>query len=231
MMLSRVYPALEMMFRRFAPFALLIMIVATGWAATASEKSRLGKGVYISEPLVLHQEYELASIHGELSCRACHDGEDGQTLGADCFGCHEDDRPALGKPNCLWCHIQTAIHCTTNQPNDPEAVCGSCHVSHYVPDHFSPHCADCHTTISWSEIRVRPFVETSNCQACHETHKPASHYLDTHCSLCHQDKPWESASFNHVGFTQCESCHEKPSQHRSGACMFCHDTVDWGHAS
>ncbi|MGA7279349.1 MAG: cytochrome c, partial [Desulfocapsaceae bacterium] len=35
----------------------------------------------------------------------------------------------------------------------------------------------------------------------------------------------------HNGMKDCAICHVRPSEHRQGKCVFCHDTVDWGHAS
>ncbi len=48
-------------------------------------------------------------------------------------------------------------------------------------------------------------------------------------------KLWEvqkdNEIFTHHGLDACENCHDRPRDHRQGKCKFCHDTVDWGHAS
>jgi hypothetical protein len=41
----------------------------------------------------------------------------------------------------------------------------------------------------------------------------------------------ESGVAYHNGMKDCAICHVRPSEHRQGKCVFCHDTVDWGHAS
>jgi mono/diheme cytochrome c family protein len=35
----------------------------------------------------------------------------------------------------------------------------------------------------------------------------------------------------HSGMTDCAICHRRPADHRQGKCVFCHDTVEWAHAS
>lgn len=41
----------------------------------------------------------------------------------------------------------------------------------------------------------------------------------------------DSGTAHHNGLKDCAICHVRPVEHRQGKCEFCHDTVDWGHAS
>lgn len=147
-----------------------------------------------------------------------------------CSVCHEKDIP-IKKDPCTFCHsVDTEL-----THSGPVSVAGKpclcCHEKHFQPAHPQKHCSHCHTPFSWRDKAVG-YSTALQCSTCHEKEKrPHSHYRIPDCLLCHAGKKWDEIDFDHAGFSQCHTCHKRPTRHRTGKCIFCHDTVDWNSAS
>lgn len=146
-----------------------------------------------------------------------------------CIRCHQEDIPRLSV-GCHHCHPKHTVLEGVQISSSEGTDCLSCHGSHQQPLHFGRHCGNCHQTESW-QVSLQPGPEQMNCFQCHEPDSPYRHYGALNCLLCHSRSSWEQAEFEHTGIIACSRCHVRPARHRQGKCQFCHDTIDWGHAS
>jgi len=171
-----------------------------------------------------HSVYPLTGEHAELNCEACHEEGQYADTPTGCGDCHEI-------------------------PFD-----------YYYADHFAGDCDECHVTDNWTPFQFE-HVDVVECQSCHEDQAPADHYVRSPqywwlvaqfsdsgvhpfggyasaalqtdaCASCHPStSDWEDATFDHFGFTDCESCHqgEAPDDHAvyKGTCVECHNTGTW----
>jgi hypothetical protein len=84
-------------------------------------------------------------------------------------------------------------------------------------------------------LAQHPSSETEDkmvsCRPCHKEDAPGKHFPSFDCQLCHVPTHWLMIEFDHQNHNDCTTCHKPPVKHRTGPCIFCHDTVDWGHAS
>lgn len=177
-----------------------------------------------------HDTTFIGNHHLPLSCEECHLGEL-SPYHLKCEQCHAR-KPSKRGVMCLRCHQK---HDTRKMipmkvaPGEVLSGCRRCHKAHQVPNHYGPHCGVCHTPNRWA-VSGPLQQEVLICSTCHGKDEPYRHYLTNNCLLCHPFS-WENTIFDHRGFETCEKCHERPKKHRPGRCTFCHDTVDWGHAS
>lgn len=147
-----------------------------------------------------------------------------------CLTCHSPSATNSTRPGCADCHAETnqskRIEPALRYQQDQRADLKG----HRRPVHFGPHCFSCHRLHTW-DISGSVTLQQWLCSTCHAEEEPYTHYLQDDCLLCHAGTKWEEVRFSHDGFPTCESCHLRPEKHRPGRCEFCHDTVDWGHAS
>ncbi len=89
--------------------------------------------------------------------------------------------------------------------------------------HAQISCEQCHISGQFSGT-------SSQCEACHASVKPVSHYAGD-CAACHTSVSWKDINFDHTlaGATNCQSCHaaDKPANHFQGQCSACHTTRVW----
>jgi hypothetical protein len=106
-------------------------------------------------------------------------------------------------------------------PIPPEATAGPHSFFPLTGRHAAIACGDCHVN---GVYRGTP----RDCESCHAAVKPANHYPGA-CSNCHNTSDWQSAVFDHTGFTDCAACHlkDKPANHFEGQCSTCHNTRAW----
>lgn len=147
----------------------------------------------------------------------------GAHVGAQCEGCHTDERIGPVSSQCESCHLQ-------DKP-DP---------------HYDGSCKDCHDPTSWSNFSHRFFpLENGHdlscgdcheqepyealdptCESCHE--RPADH-ADGACDGCHTPTDWEGTidhdSFfptPHRGVSECIACHTT-GDYSTFECIECHE--------
>src|SRR5579883_1592106 len=79
-------------------------------------------------------------------------------------------------------------------------------------------CQNCHTTTSWSPLRLKPEFDHNT-----DTHYPLrGMHADLSCNSCHVSKIFTEAS------TQCASCHADFHKRQFGAqCDSCHTVNGW----
>ena len=177
---------------------------------------------FLSED-VDHDLYPLTGGHAEVECEACHP-----------TGEYSDTPTACGD-----CHPLP--------------------VDYVYPDHFEGSCEDCHDDVTWTPFEF-DHAGITDCQSCHQVDNPPEHYarpdnywsLRSHladdviyvqhpslpqisaldgCASCHPSTTdWNDSTFDHAGFSDCESCHleeDNPENHYEGPCASCHGTTDW----
>jgi hypothetical protein len=148
-----------------------------------------------------------------------------------CKGCH-----ALGvfegtPTECSFCHDGSGMRAESGKSFD--------HVQ------TSNRCEDCHTTVTWHQVRFDHIAVSGSCASCHngvQAEGKPSHHIRTNadCDSCHNTYVWDSVRFDHSGITAaCSSCHNgvtatgKPRDHiqTNAECDVCHSTRKWSPAS
>ena len=118
---------------------------------------------------------------------------------------------------CDRCHVAGVFKGTPRR-------CFSCHVrggmvastpkssNHIRTDNL---CSNCHTTQTWTTIRVDHASVLGTCSRCHNgsiaTGKNSSHIASSNsCETCHNTQRWSAARFDHSSITgTCFSCHNR----------------------
>jgi hypothetical protein len=169
------------------------------------------------EPDFDHTEsrFLLTGSHENVRCEACHI--------AGVF---------RGTPtDCAFCHDGTGMRAESGKPLD------------HVPT--SNRCEDCHTSVTWEQVRFDHAAVTGSCSSCHDGFvargKSNDHILtNADCNLCHIEVTWNAIRFDHSAVTgSCSSCHNdieatgKPNDHvvTSRECDTCHSRRAWRPAS
>lgn len=148
-----------------------------------------------------------------------------------CEGCHIDGVFRGTPTDCAFCHDGTGMRAESGKPLD--------HLQ------TSNRCADCHTTVTWEQVRFDHAAVTGSCMSCHNGFvargKPNDHiFTSADCNLCHIEVTWNAIRFDHSAVTgTCASCHNgseatgKPNDHvaTSRECDACHSTRAWRPAS
>jgi hypothetical protein len=157
----------------------------------------------------------LTGSHENVRCEACHI--------AGVF---------RGTPtDCAFCHDGTGMRAESGKPLD------------HVPT--SNRCEDCHTSVTWEQVRFDHAAVTGSCSSCHDGFvargKSNDHILtNADCNLCHIEVTWNAIRFDHSAVTgSCSSCHNdieatgKPNDHvvTSRECDTCHSRRAWRPAS
>jgi hypothetical protein len=174
-------------------------------------------GSRAQEPDFDHTEtrFLLTGSHENVRCEACHV--------AGVF---------RGTPtDCAFCHDGTGMRAESGKPLN------------HVPT--SNRCADCHTSVTWEQVRFDHAAVTGSCMSCHDGFvargKSNDHiFTSSDCNLCHIEVTWNAIRFDHSAVTgSCSSCHNdaeatgKPNDHvvTSRECDACHSTRAWRPAS
>lgn len=148
-----------------------------------------------------------------------------------CQGCHRDGIFAGTPVDCSFCHDGSGMRAESGKPLD------------HVPT--TKRCEDCHTSVTWTEIRFDHVSALGRCSACHNgsraSGKPIDHIItNAECDLCHNSVVWASVRFDHSAITSpCSTCHNgsdatgKPNDHivTNAECDLCHSTRRWSPAS
>jgi hypothetical protein len=165
------------------------------------------------EPDFDHTEtrFLLTGSHENVRCEACHI--------AGVF---------RGTPtDCAFCHDGTGMRAESGKPLD------------HVPT--SNRCEDCHTSVTWEQVRFDHAAVTGRCSSCHDgfvaSGKSNNHIVTSvECNVCHIEVAWNVIRFDHSAVTgSCSSCHNgieatgKPNDHvvTSRECDACHSTRAW----
>lgn len=144
-----------------------------------------------------------------------------------CEGCHGMGVFAGTPTDCSFCHDGSGMRAESGKPID------------HVPT--SNRCEDCHTSVTWLEVRFDHVAVSGRCVACHNgrqaTGKDLGHITtNADCDLCHNTIIWDVVRFDHSGITEpCSSCHNgmeasgKPNDHlmTTEECDLCHSTRAW----
>jgi len=157
----------------------------------------------------------LTGSHESLPCESCH--------GMGVFA---------GTPtDCSFCHDGSGMRAESGKPLD------------HVPT--TNRCEDCHTSVTWLQVRFDHVAASGRCISCHNGGRAAGKPLDhistnADCDACHSTLSWAGARFDHAGITQpCSTCHNgvdargKPGDHivTNSECDLCHSTRRWSPAS
>ncbi len=154
----------------------------------------------------------------------------GSHEGLRCEACHSEGIFRGTPTDCAFCHDATGMRAESGKPTD------------HVPT--SNRCADCHTTVTWEEVRFDHSAVSGSCSGCHNgvmaRGKPPDHIsTNADCGLCHIDVTWNAIRFDHSAVTgACSSCHNgvestgKPNDHvmTTAECDTCHSTRAWSPA-
>ena len=191
--------------------------------------------------------FALRGKHAKIDCSACHAAPvGGQTLPADCIGCHRGDdvhRGTMGR-ECASCHTETGWNDRVRFDHDmtrfplvglhASVACEECHVSrayrgtardclscHKAQDvhrgHLGPECAGCHNPNGWK------FWQFDHARATHFALEGAHGKLE--CASCHV-KPADEVKLP----TDCGGCHARDDAHDGGFgkdCSRCHTSISW----
>lgn len=186
-----------------------------------------------------HDFFPLTKGHEINSCAACHKGNVGQPVSAECFTCHQSDYNATSSPaHKSLGFATTCADCHTTDPGWKPADFKE-HDAFFFPVYSGSHkgewnkCTDCHR---------QPGSYTSfSCIDCHEHNKSEMDkkhreengysYNSLTCFACHPMGKGEG-SFNHNSTdfplkgahiqTSCTDCHTKGFAGTSMACGSCH---------
>lgn len=157
----------------------------------------------------------LTGSHEGVACESCH------TMGV-----------FRGTPtDCSFCHDGSGMRAESGKPLN------------HIPS--TNRCDDCHTSMTWLEVRFEHSAVSGACSSCHNgvqaEDKPPGHVVTTQeCNFCHNTFVWDSVRFDHTGVTApCSSCHNgvdargKDMDHigTTAECDLCHSTRRWSPAS
>ncbi len=174
--------------------------------------------------------FPLAGQHQAVECRKCHVDLVFSNAKTTCISCHKDMHQQTVGQDCERCHTPrtwivtniTEVHRKTRFPLNGQHAqidCYQCHKSASLL-RFEPmgaECADCHSAT---------FSATTN-----PSHVVSKFPKD--CFLCHDEKGWQPAKFNHNTNTafpltgshigvDCFSCHSGGYVGTATDCASCH---------
>ncbi len=168
--------------------------------------------------------------HFPGNCDQCHTADnwlpfqfDHSGIG-ECLPCHQPDTPANHYPDaCRLCHQNTTSWQKTVYFHPAVTECRSCHVADSPPNHYLADAAEAPAGPVW-QVASRGAAASLPGQAL----APGS------CINCHPDtSSWQSVTFDHSGFTNCQHCHaaDSPAYHYQGQCSGCHSSASWQNAA
>jgi hypothetical protein len=174
--------------------------------------------------------FPLAGQHKDIECRKCHVDLVFSNAKTTCISCHKDIHQQTVGQDCERCHNPrswlvtniTEVHRQSRFPlngQHAQVDCYRCHKSASLLrfDPMGAECSDCHT---------KDFAATTN-----PPHTASKFPKD--CILCHSEKGWQPAQFNHNTSTtfpltgghmgiDCNSCHSNGYVGISTECVSCH---------
>ena len=175
-------------------------------------------------------KFPLVGQHGTINCRNCHTNLIFSNTNSNCISCHKDIHEQTVGQECERCHTPNswgvknigAIHQRSRFPLNGQHAKVDCYLCHKSSsllrfDPMGTACLDCH---------AKEYLATS--QPSHQLSK-----FPTDCFLCHNEKAWNPAKFDHnkstafplagghIGIT-CISCHPSGYSGTSTACSSCH---------
>jgi len=174
--------------------------------------------------------FPLAGQHKAVECRKCHVDLVFSNAKTTCVSCHKDLHQQTVGQDCERCHTPrswvvtniTEIHRQSRFPlngQHTQVDCYQCHKSASLLrfDPMGAECSDCHM---------------SNYAATTQPSHVASKFPKD-CFLCHNEKGWQPAKFNHNTNTtfpltgghigiDCNSCHSKGFAGTPTECVSCH---------
>ena len=157
--------------------------------------------------------FRLENRHGELHCAACH-SDSTYTAPTKCQDCHQLQDPHWGYvgEQCADCH-QTATweEVTFNHDETRFPLQG---------EHQGLVCQQCHARPAEKLNEQFNDDEASKtlCHSCHMSDDIHEGSYGTDCQMCHTEKQWDSASFNHDKNTD----FTLTGPHREASCLACH---------
>ncbi len=176
--------------------------------------------------------FPLAGQHNAVNCRQCHKDLNFSNAQTNCNSCHLDVHQQTVGQECQRCHTPetwivkniSEIHRVSRFPLQGQHALVDCYQCHSSASllRFDPlgiECKDCH---------AKNFITTTN-----PPHVSSKFPVD--CFLCHTDKSWQPAKFDHntnTGFplknghigVECIKCHTNGYTSVSKECVNCHQT-------
>ncbi len=174
--------------------------------------------------------FPLTGQHKAIDCKKCHTDLVFSSAKTTCISCHKDMHQQTVGQDCERCHTPRSwvvtniveVHRQSRFPlngQHAQVDCYQCHKSASLLrfDPMGTECADCHTAT---------FTATTN-----PSHVASKFPKD--CFLCHNEKGWQPAKFNHstnttfpltgghIGVT-CASCHASGYAGTATDCASCH---------
>ena len=174
--------------------------------------------------------FRLIGQHKTISCRTCHTDLRFANAKTDCISCHKDLHQQTVGQQCERCHTPISwrvnnieeVHQRSRFPlngQHSQADCYQCHrsASLLLFDHIGTTCIECHS---------KEYYATNQ-----PSHVASRFPVD--CFLCHNEKVWQPAKFNHNTGTSfplngghlgvsCGVCHTSGYSGVSTVCSSCH---------
>lgn len=177
-------------------------------------------------------DFPLVGQHKIINCRQCHIDLQFSNTKTTCISCHKDMHQQTAGQDCERCHTPdawivkniTEIHRQSRFPltgQHAQVDCYQCHKSGSLLrfDPMGTECSDCHTG-NYIATTDPPHISLK---------------FPKDCFMCHNEKGWQPAKFNHNTSTafpltgghigvDCNSCHSKGYGGTSADCVSCHLT-------
>jgi hypothetical protein len=194
-----------------------------------------------------HAKYglPLEGAHKHTPCRSCHTSLDFTKAETPCAECHQDVHAGELGVDCASCHTTRSFIDRSRMERAHRLTRFPLNGTHATLD-----CEVCH---AGAEPGHMTFVNVSTeCVSCHRAEYDAAvpdhrgNGFSENCVLCHGDRGWGTADFDHAGFgfpltgahaaLECARCHTGGSfAGLSPACVSCHQadydgTTDPNHA-
>lgn len=167
-----------------------------------------------------------SGLHGRMAqqaCKTCHTEHKGREFPIAGFDKQKFDHSttnfalhgAHGKVECAKCHLPP----TSADAKPYRIAVRTCVACHKKDDKhkgsLGPQCADCHTDVSWKEVK---FDHS-------KTHFPLTgKHDDVKCVDCHKNGQYKDTP------QACIACHKKDDKHKTqfgDRCDTCHSSSDW----
>jgi hypothetical protein len=168
-------------------------------------------------------KFPLRGGHVKVECTSCHKSTRYKEAPSDCVACHRKDDKHEGTlgTGCADCHTDRDWKATRF---DHARTRFALRLGHAVPP---LKCSNCHR----DQKSYRPTAV--DCFSCHRKDDKHEGQLGTRCEICHSDRSWKGAPFDHAKArfaltgahvrVECSSCH-KTARYRDAArdCIGCH---------
>jgi hypothetical protein len=124
-----------------------------------------------------------------------------------CEGCHRMGVFRGTPTECSFCHDGSGMRAESGKPID------------HIPT--ANRCQDCHTSVTWLEVRFDHIAVNGSCSSCHNgisaTGQPNDHFRTVQqCDICHTQIRWRPGIFRHASPNY-------PGDHARGLdCTACH---------